>query len=91
MDKVNDKVLVTTFTCGLQPREFLFSFYKNDPKMIAETLYKAIKYMNTEYAMIARGDGLRKLSRTSERRDERRLKTLLGRTKNFTPLNTLLD
>ena len=27
-----DKVLVTTFTNGLQSKEFLFSIYKNDPE-----------------------------------------------------------
>lgn len=34
--------------------------YKNDPKTMAEELYKAIKHMNVEDAMIARGDGPRK-------------------------------
>ena len=32
IDKVDDKVLVTAFTNGLQSREFLFSIYKNDLK-----------------------------------------------------------
>ena len=43
--------------------EFLFSLYKNDPKTMAEMLYKATKYMNAEYAMIARGDEPRKTQR----------------------------
>ena len=53
IDEANDKVLVTAFTCGLWSGEFLFSLYKNDQKMMAETLYKATKYMNAEDAMIA--------------------------------------
>ena len=32
IDKVNDKVLVTTFTNGLQSKDSLFSIYKNDPE-----------------------------------------------------------
>ena len=32
IDEVDDKVLVTTFTNGLQSKEFLFSIYKNDPE-----------------------------------------------------------
>ena len=32
IDEVDDKVLVITFTNGLQSKEFLFSIYKNDPE-----------------------------------------------------------
>ena len=39
IDEVDDKVLVTAFTNGLQSKEFLFSIYKNDPKMMADMLY----------------------------------------------------
>ena len=53
IEEANDKVLVTAFTNGLQSREFLFSIYKNDLKMMADMLYKATKYMNAENAMIA--------------------------------------
>ena len=88
IDETNDKVLVIAFTCGLRPGEFLFSLYKNDPKTMVETLYKAMKYMNAEDAMIAQGDEPmkrqwqddhrlnrgRKFSWTSEWRDERRSK-----------------
>ena len=66
IDKVNDKVLVTAFTCGLRPREFLFSLYKIDLKMMVETLYKTTKYMNAEDVIIARGDGLRKRQRQDD-------------------------
>ena len=41
------------FTSGLKQGEFLFSIYKNDPKTMVETLYKATKYMNVEDVMIA--------------------------------------
>ena len=54
IDEADDKVLVTTFTNELQSGEFLFSIYKNDLKTMANMLYKAIKYMNAEDAMIAR-------------------------------------
>ena len=55
IDKADDKVLVTAFTNGLQSGEFLFSIYKNDPKKMADMLYKATNYMNVEDAMIAQG------------------------------------
>ena len=53
INEVDDKVLVTAFTNGLQSREFLFFIYKNDPKTMADMLYKATKYMKVEVAMIA--------------------------------------
>ena len=53
IDEADNKVLVTAFTNGLQSREFLFSIYKNDPKKMADMLYKATKYMNMEDTMIA--------------------------------------
>jgi len=104
IDEANDKIHVIAFTRGLRPGEFLFSLYKNDSKMMVETLYKATKYMNAEDAMIARGDKPkkrqkqddhhpdwgRKFSWMSKRRDKRRSKPPLGRTTNFTPLNTPL-
>ena len=46
--EANDKVLVIAFTNKLQSGEFLFSIYKNDPKTMADMLYKATKYMNAE-------------------------------------------
>ena len=42
IDKIDDKVLVTAFTNGLQSEELLFSIYKNDPKTITNMLYRAI-------------------------------------------------
>ena len=71
IDEVNDKVLVTAFIGGLRLGEFLFSLYKNDPKTMAEIMYKATKYMNAEDAMIARGEGPRKRQRQDDHRLER--------------------
>lgn len=53
IDEANDMVLVITFTNGLQSEEFLFSVYKNDLKTMADMLYRAMKYVNVEDAMIA--------------------------------------
>ena len=103
IDKADDKVLVTAFTNGLQSGEFLFSIYKNDPKKMADMLYKATKYMNTEDAMIAQGSKLkkrerqddpcqdrgRKFSWMNDQRDDRRPRPLSRRTVNFTLLKTL--
>ena len=63
INEANGKVLVTAFTNRLQSGEFLFSIYKNDPKTMADMLYKASKYMNVEDAMIARGGKLKKRDR----------------------------
>ena len=43
IDEVNDKVLFTALTNGLQSKEFLFSIYLNDLKMMADILYQATK------------------------------------------------
>ena len=105
IDEANNEVLITAFANGLQSGEFLFSIYKNDPKAMSDMLYKSMKYMNAEDAMIARGgrvkkrerqDDLhpekgRKSARTSDRRDDKRSRPPPGRTMNFTPLNTPLD
>ena len=104
IDEANDKVLVTAFTSGMKQGEFLFSIYKNDPKTMAEMLYKAMKYMNVEDVMIARGDTPRKRerqddphpdrgrksTRMNERRDDRRSNPSTGRMINSL-LNTPLD
>ena len=68
IDEANDKVLVIAFTNELQSGEFLFSIYKNDPKTMADMLYKATKYMNAEDTMIARGGRPKK----GERQDDPR-------------------
>ena len=55
IDEADGKVLVTTFTNGLQSRDFLFFVYKKDPKTMADMLYRVTKYMNVEDTMIAWG------------------------------------
>ena len=50
IDEIDDKVLVTAFTNGLQSEEFLFSIYMNDLKTMANLLYLATKYMNAKDA-----------------------------------------
>lgn len=105
INEVDDKVLVTSFTNRLQSRKFLFSVYKNDPKTMADMLYRATKYMTAEDAVIARGGGPkkrekhdnlrpereRKVAKTGNRRDERRSRPPQGRMTNFTPLNAPFD
>ncbi|XP_075659075.1 uncharacterized protein LOC142628939 [Castanea sativa] len=105
IDEADDKVLVTAFTSGLQFGKFLFSAYKNDPKTMVDMLNRATKYMNAEDAVIARGGGPkkrekhdnpqpdkgRKVAKTGDTRDERRLRPSPGRMANFTPFNALHD
>ena len=105
IDKADDKIFVVAFTNGLRKGKFLFSLYKNDPKTMSKVLYRATKYMNAKYALLAREEKPRKRERledarqdqgrkkptTGERRDERRPKPLGGRFTSFTPLNAPLD
>ena len=51
VDEANDKVQLTTFKARLKSREFVVSLTKNPPKMMAEMLLKAQKYMNVEDAL----------------------------------------
>ena len=53
VDEADDKVQLTTFKTRLKSREFIVSLVKNPPKMIAEMLLKAQKYMNAEDALVA--------------------------------------
>ena len=48
VDEVDDKVQLTTFKAGLRSRDLVASLAKNPPKMMAEMLLKAQKYMNAE-------------------------------------------
>ena len=68
IDKADDKILVAAFTNGLQKGKFLFSLYKNDPKTMSEVLYRAIKYMNANDALLAREDKPRKRERLEDAR-----------------------
>lgn len=63
IDKVDDKVFITTFTKGLCSLEFPFSVYKNGLKMMIEMLYRATKYMNAEASMKAQGGKKKKRER----------------------------
>ena len=105
IDEADDKILVAAFTNGLRKGKFLFSLYKNDPKIMSEVFYRATKYMNTEDALSARKEKPRKRERQDDtrqdqghkkawmknRRDEHRPKPLGGRFTSFTPLTALVD
>ena len=83
----------------------MFSLYKNDPKTMSKVLYRVIKYMNAEDALLAREERPRKRERQEDirqdqdrrkawigdRRDERRPKPLGGRFTSFTPLTASID
>ena len=44
---------MTNFKARLKSREFMVSLAKNPPKMMAEMLLKAQKYMNAEDALVS--------------------------------------
>ena len=72
---------------------------------MSDVLYRTIKYMNAEDALLARKekprkrerqedtrqDRGRKIARTGDRRDEKRSKPPGGRFTSFTPLNAPID
>ena len=105
IDETDDKILVAAFTNGLRKGKFLFSLYKNDPKIMSKVLYKATKYMNPEDALTAREEKPRKMERqddirqdqgrkkaqTGDRWDERRPKAPRGRFTSFTLLTAPVD
>ena len=57
VDEADDKVQLTTFKAGLRSRDLVASLAKNPPKIMAEMLLKAQKYMNAEDAVAAIRDG----------------------------------
>ena len=63
IDEANDKILVAAFTNGLRKGKFLFSLYKNDPKIMSDVLYRATKYMNAEDALFTREEKPKKRER----------------------------
>ena len=71
IDKADDKILVATFTNGLQKGKFLFSLYKNDPKTMSDVLYRATKYMNAEDVLLAREEKPRKKERQKDTRHDK--------------------
>ena len=68
IDEADDKILVAAFTNSLRKGKFLFSLYKNDPKTMSEVLYRAIKYMTAEDALLAREEKPRKRERMEDAR-----------------------
>ena len=71
VDEADDKVQLTTFKVGLKSREFMVSLAKNPPKMMAEMLLKAQKYVNTKDALAAIKD-VEKTSEKGRKEDDRR-------------------
>jgi len=59
----DDKILVATFTNGLQKGKFLFSLYKSDQKTMSDVLYRETMYMNVEDALLAREEKHKKRER----------------------------
>ena len=71
VDETDDKVQLTTFKAGLKSRELMITLAKNPPKMMAEMLLKAQKYMNIEDALVAIKD-VKKTSEKERKEDDRR-------------------
>ena len=71
IDETDDKILVAAFTNELQKGKFMFSLYKNNPKTMLDVLYKAIKYMNAEDALLARKEKPKKRERQEDPRQDR--------------------
>ncbi|XP_023904596.1 uncharacterized protein LOC112016300 [Quercus suber] len=71
VDEANDKVQLTTFKVGLKSRDIVALLAKNPPKMMAEMLLKAQKYMNAEDALAAIKD-TEKPRDKGRKEDERR-------------------
>ena len=71
IDEADNKILVATFTNGLQKGKFLFSLYKNDLKNMSDVLYRATKYMNAEDALLAREEKPKKKERQEDAQQDR--------------------
>ena len=68
IDEADDKILLKDFTNELQKGKFLFSLYKNDSKTMSDVLYRAIKYINAEDALLAHEEKPKKEERQEEAR-----------------------
>ena len=66
IDEVDDKIFVAAFTNGLQKGKFLFSLYKNNPKIMLDVFYRAIKYINTEDVLLAQEEKPKKRERQED-------------------------
>nr|XP_023902244.1 uncharacterized protein LOC112014098 [Quercus suber]XP_023929220.1 uncharacterized protein LOC112040565 [Quercus suber] len=71
VDEANNKVQLTTFNAGLRSKHLVALLTKNPPKMMAEMLLKAQKYMNAEDALAAIKD-VEKPRDKGRKDDERR-------------------
>ena len=98
IDEVDDKVLVTTFTNGLQSKEFLFSIYKNDPEDDGWHVVPSHKvdecwrqHDSTKGQIEEKGKAWWPSFGQSDKKDDKRSRPPLGRIANFTPLNASLD
>ena len=106
VDKVEDKVQLTTFKAGLKSKDFVVALVKSPPGSMAEMLLKAQKYMNAEDALVAiRHEGLQRKNTRDElksRKKERNSPSSSGesvkrrddkssRTVKFTPLVMPID
>ena len=54
VDEAEDQVILTTFQARLLSGDFFFSITKSPPKIVAELLRKAQKYMNVEDAVLTK-------------------------------------
>ena len=71
VNEADNKVQLTTFKAGLKSREFVMSLAKNPPKMMAEMLLKAQKYINVKDALAAIRD-VEKPTNKGKKEDNRR-------------------
>ena len=71
IDEADDKILMAAFTNGLQKGKFMFSLHKNIPKTMLDVLYRAIKYMNAEDALLALEEKPKKRERQEDARQDR--------------------
>ena len=71
-----------TFQAGLLLGDFFFSITKSRPKIVAELLHKAQKYMNTEDAVLVKEmKGKRKRDKgTSNNRNKKKETQSVGQT-----------
>ena len=71
VDEVDNKVQLTTFKARLKSREFMVSLAKNPPKIMAEMLLKAQKYMNAKDTLAAIKN-VEKIGDKGKKEDDRR-------------------
>ena len=72
MNEADNKVQLTAFKADLKSREFMVSLAKNPPKMRAEMLLKAQKYMNAEDTFAAIEGVEKPQEKKKEKEDDRR-------------------